>query len=288
LDTSTRPQAPGGQNPNKDLALRKFKTKMIETSILHEKVEFKTPTFAVGPNGRLTPAYLIRLLQEAAMVNTVRLKISSPELMAQRGLSWVLSRQRIDINRLPAIGDLVTVITAPSGFARGLQTFRDFHVVDESGATIITAATQWLLMDIHSRRLKPIPPPIAALEADLAPASAHLNRALGKISPPAEAENIREFTVAFHHLDFNNHLTNPVFSEFMLEPLGDQFLRQYTPKVLDIDYRLEARCGDVLIAQTSAQPAANDRSYRHALRRNGDLLATMASEWWEEEEVDPA
>ncbi|WP_273446788.1 acyl-[acyl-carrier-protein] thioesterase [Neolewinella agarilytica] len=251
---------------------------MITDSVLHEKVEFSIPAFAVGPSGRLTPAYLIRLLQEAAMINTVRLKISSPELMAEMGLSWVLRRQRINITRLPAMGTRVIVITAPSGFERRLQTFRDFHVLDEEGNMLLTAATQWLLMDVTSRRLKPIPPHIAALEADLAPAAAHLDRPLGKIKPPEAGGQTREFTVAYHQLDFNDHLTNPVFPELMLEPLGGHFLKRHTPTLLEVDYRLEARFGDPLVAQASAL-TSNGLLQRHALRREGDLLATMESHW---------
>jgi len=251
---------------------------MIESSILHEKVEFRIPAFAVGPNGRLTPAHLIRLLQEAAMVNTVRLKISSPELIASMGLSWVLRRQRINIDRLPDMGERVNIITAPSGFERGLQTFRDFHVLDQGGNTLITAATQWLLIDVNSRRLKPIPPHIAALEAHLAPASAHLDRPLGKIKPSEESGPSTTFTVAYHQLDFNNHLTNPVFPELMLEPLGGHFLERYTPKVLEIDYRMEARYGESLAAQAAAL-TSNGLVQRHALRREDQLLASMESHW---------
>lgn len=212
------------------------------------------------------------------MVNTVRLKISSPELMAEMSLSWVLRRQRININRLPAMGDRVTVITAPSGFERRLQTFRDFHVLDEEGNALLTAATQWLLMDVNSRRLKPIPPHIAALETDLAPAAAHLDRPLGKIKPPEEIGPTRVFTVAYHQLDFNDHLTNPVFPELMLEPLGVHFLKRYTPTLLEVDYRLEARYGESLVAQASAL-TSNGLLQRHALRREGELLATMESHW---------
>jgi len=221
------------------------------------------------------------MLQEAAMRNTVRLGISSPELIDAYGLSWVLRRQRINITRWPVMGEELTVITAPSGFARQLQTFRDFHLEDTSGKTIISAASQWLLMDVFSRRLKPIPPAIAVLETDLAPAAAHLERPTNKVPFPAQPTLNKYFEVAFGQLDFNDHLTNPVFPALMLEPLGHEHLTNRLPSSVDIMFHREARYGDQVeaLAGTIDHPL----HFAHALTRSDDTLATMHTRW---EEID--
>lgn len=220
------------------------------------------------------------MLQKAAMRNTVRLKISSPELIDTYGLSWVLRRQRIDAVRWPVLGEELTVVTAPSGFARNLQTFRDFHLEDATGQVIISAATQWLLMDVSTRRLKPIPPEIAALETNLAPAAAHLERPVSKIRPPLQPHLSKNFEVAFSQLDFNNHLTNPVFPELMLEPLGQDFLSTKLPVSTDIMFYREAHYGEQLEAVAGNFELQTNR-YDHALMRSNDTLATMHSSWKE-------
>lgn len=253
----------------------KQKRELLSTSKLHEVVPFQITASSVGPNGVLTVPHLVRLLQEAAMRNTVRLKISSPELIADNGLSWILRRQRIECLRLPEMGELVHVVTAPSGFARSLQTFRDFHLVDESGNTLAAACTQWLLMDIHSRRLRPIPDHIAALAADLAPAAAHLEPPTGKIKAPESPALETASAVAYYQLDFNKHLTNPVFPELMLEPLGADFLSERAPRLIDVDFRSEAHYGDVLTARVEVVDDHN----KHALYRGETLLATMETRW---------
>ncbi len=253
----------------------KQKRELLKTSSLHEVVPFRITASSVGPNGLLTIPHLIRLLQEAAMRNTVRLKISSPELIDQQGLSWILRRQRIDCLRLPAMGDLVKVVTAPSGFARRLQTFRDFHLVDDQGHTLAVACTQWLLLDINSRRLRPIPEHIASLINDLAPAAAHLDPPTGKIAAPAAPTQTITSRVAYYQLDFNKHLTNPVFPELMLEPLGAEFLAGRAPVKIDVDFRAEAHYGDSVTAMVEKE----DEGYRHALYRDDDLLATMTTSW---------
>lgn len=254
----------------------KQKRELFQSTTLAEVVPFRIAASTVGPDGRLTVPNLIRLLQEAAMRNTVRLKVSSPELIAAYGLSWILRRQSITCFELPAMGREVHVVTAPSGFARRLQTFRDFHLVDTAtDETLAVAATQWLLMDMESHRLRPIPPHIASLSDSLAPAAAHLEAPVGKVEPPAEPTSRTHSTVAYYQLDFNGHLTNPVFPELMLEPLGAAFLRTHAAQTIDVDFRAEARYGD----EITAEVARENGVYRHALRRGGDLLATMTSSW---------
>ncbi|MEO0731210.1 MAG: acyl-ACP thioesterase domain-containing protein, partial [Bacteroidota bacterium] len=213
----------------------------------------------------MTLPNLVRLFQEAAMRNTVRLGISSPELIASHGLSWVLRRQLIRCSDWPKMGEAVYVITAPSGFARKLLTYRDFHLYAADGNLLAAAVSEWLLIDLESRRPRPIPPHIASLETDLAPAAAHLDHPAGKVPPPATPESTFATRVAFSQLDFNDHLTNPVFPELMLEPLGADFLRHHLPRTIDISFQQEARYGDVL----EAIMAAAEDGYRHALLRDG-------------------
>lgn len=253
----------------------KQKVELLKQSTLHEVVPFRVAASSVGPNGLLTIPHLVRMLQEAAMRNTVRLKISSPELIAANGLSWILRRQRIQCLQLPKMGTSVSVVTAPSGFARRLQTFRDFHLVNDQGETLASACTQWLLMDIESRRLRPIPDHIAALSQDLAPAAAHLDPPTGKIAPPENPQQLTTSQVAYYQLDFNKHLTNPVFPELMLEPLGADFLAAKQPRLIDIDFRAEAHYGDSLTAKVEKQ----ETGCQHGLYRGDDLLATMQTVW---------
>lgn len=250
---------------------------MLSQSPLHEVVSFQVAASAIGPHGYLTLPHLIRLLQEAAMRNTVRLNISSPQMIERFGCSWVLRRQRVDCVRWPKLGEKLTILTAPSGFERKLQTFRDFHLRDQTGATIITATTQWLFMDISTRRLRPIPPVIADLKHHLAPAAAHLDRPDGKVPPPSKPISERDAKIAFYQLDFNDHLTNPVFPELMLEPLDHNFLRDHLPVQADIMFQREARYGDLVKAVTG--PEAESLHFGHALLRGKDQLATMRTTW---------
>ena len=213
------------------------------------------------------------------MRNTYTLGISTPTLVETHAVSWVLRRQRIICHRWPKLGDPVTVLTAPTGFDRGLLTYRDFHLLggnDAAGPPLISAVSEWLLMDVRSRRPRPIPPHIAALAEHLAPASAHLDRPVGQPRPPGEGAQKRAILIRYGMLDFNDHLTNPVFPELMLEPLGREFLLAHLPAEIDIAFKAEGRYGELVEAAAERDGSG---SGRHELRRGAEVLATMESRW---------
>lgn len=250
---------------------------MPPTSPLLERLPTRIAAATVGPHRYLTLPHLIRLFQEAALRNTDRLAISSGQLTDEHGLTWVLHRQLIEADAWPAIGEAVVVTTLPTSIDRRLITYRDFYLTRPDGHPLIRSTSAWSLMDVHSRRIRPIPDAVRARLGELPAATDHLPRPGDKPEPAAADAPARRFTVDFHHLDFNNHLTNPAFPELMLEPLGGEFLSTHLPRRADIAYQREARYGDALLAR--AAPAGPD-AYTHALQReDGNQLATMRTEW---------
>ncbi|WP_157974616.1 acyl-[acyl-carrier-protein] thioesterase [Lewinella sp. IMCC34183] len=251
---------------------------MVPASPLQETFNTRVAAASVGPHRYLTLPHLIRLFQEAALVNTDRLGISSERLTADHGLTWVLHRQVVDAERWPRLGDRVTVLTLPTHIERRLVSYRDFYLLDAKGHPIVRSTTAWSLMSLDARRIRPIPVEVSDRLAGLPPAGQHLTRPGDKPDPPGEPAAERTSRVTFAHLDFNNHLTNPAFPELMLEPLGAPFLSTHLPRHADITYHREARYGDYLTARSSA-PDAGD-AVGHALYRDeSELLAAMASRW---------
>ncbi len=243
---------------------------------LLERITSRILASAVGPRGLLTLPHLIRLFQEAAMQNTQRLGISTPALMDRHGLTWVLHRQEITATAWPGLGEAVTVITAPIRVNRQLVTIREFRLLDAAGRTLISSLSSWSVMHFDSRRIRPLPDEVLRLLPELPPPTGPAWPG-AKIPVPERTDHDRQFQVSFSHLDFNNHLTNPAFGELMIEPLGLDWLTTYLPKRADIAYHREARYGDALIAATSGTDPRS--TVRHTLRRDGDLLAIMETEW---------
>ena len=87
--------------------------------------------------GRLIMKSLCDLFNDVANVQTYALKIDVPTLNEQ-GLTWMLHKLHILINRMPEQGENVTLETWPSGIDR-LFAIRDFRMV--AGEEVLLRAT---------------------------------------------------------------------------------------------------------------------------------------------------
>jgi acyl-CoA thioesterase FadM len=117
-------------------------------------------TFEIDCNQQLTVPALVRLMQETAMQQVLELNISVWDL-EQYSLAWVLIRKRIDIERLPILGEKISIHSYPTGADR-VFTYRDFRVYDEAGLEIASACTTWLLMNTETRQMSRIPAELLA------------------------------------------------------------------------------------------------------------------------------
>lgn len=243
-------------------------------SPLQERLTFKVPAHACNARKQLRVPDLIRELQETALFSTLRLGVSVLDL-EPKGLGWVLLGQYVKLNRTPVLNEVCTVLTCPVGFER-VFTYRDFHILDALGNRIGHASTTWMLMDLKTRRMAPLPDWIKVLAEQVPPASEQLPRADYKLTPPATEENSRSFQVGHHQLDFNGHLTNPVYVEWMLEGLPLEVFANQELSELSVQYKQEARYGETVSVQITK---GHGDAYHHGLSLGGQPIASMQTTW---------
>lgn len=235
--------------------------------------EYKIRTYEIDRYKRVTVPALIQLMQEAAMQNVINIQLSVWDL-EPHNISWVLMRKDLKINNLPKLGEQISIVTHPAGFEK-FFTYRDFKVYNEQKELIATAATTWLLMDTKARRMTRIPEFIKSFEV---PAQEFLPHAGGKLPKFEQVDIQKNFTVGWHDLDFNEHLNNNIYLQWMLETVPDEVLLNCTLKRLEVQYRKEARWQDKIICET--QRLGNNR-FLHQLLKKEDRkeLASAVTEW---------
>lgn len=243
-------------------------------SPLQETLTFKVPAYACNARKQLSIPHLIREFQEAALLSTLRLGVSVLDL-EPKGIGWVLLGQYIKLDRTPQLNESCTIVTCPTGFER-VFTYRDFHLLDEQGKRIGTASTTWMLMDLKSRRMAQLPDFIKILGEKVPPKEEQLPRAGYKLNSLAQGADVRSFQVGHHQLDFNGHLTNPVYVEWMLEGLPAGVLANQELKELAIQFKQEARYGDTVSVQITK---GHGDLYHHGLLMDGKPLASMQTTW---------
>ena len=181
---------------------------------------FEARSYAVDAFGLLTAPALSGWLQEAAGRHADRLGVGVEPLQA-RGLTWVLARQAVVIDRPVAIGERAEVVTWPSGADR-LSALRDFEVrVD--GETRARAVTQSIVLDLATR--KPVRPG-SVLPLELVEEMDHVLPLPGGRPPiPDPVEVERPFTTRYRDIDRNRHVTNATYVEWACEAIPEAVWR---------------------------------------------------------------
>lgn len=237
---------------------------------------FPVRLFETDAHGVLSPAGLCDYLQEAAGNHAHSLGFSVAQLL-QKGLTWVLSRFRLRIERLPAAGETVRVRTWPAG-AEKLFARRDFEVLDGEGARIAAATSAWLILDISARRPVRIQTVFDPPDASRTPRA--LDLGFEKVPLPDAFDREIPVLVRLSDLDANAHANNARIAGWIVEGIGRDEWERGSLRELDIDFLAEAMAGDAVDSRAAARPGGQ---FLHSLVRRGDgkEIARACTTWVE-------
>lgn len=252
---------------------------MTDTPAIGISIPYTVQTYDIDHHRKMKVAALVRQMQEAAMQNVMELKVSVWD-MEEQHFSWVLLRKKLQVKRLPMIGEKLTFVTYPSGFER-VFTYRDFFVFDEKGEPIATSATTWLLLQTQTRRMvrtPEIPEFVLAYESQIPPAEDCLPRAEVNLPELKKIDTALSFRTGFHDLDFNGHLNNAFYIQWMLETLPDQILVEGKLQDLQIQYKVEAHWKDEIESELQKLSGGE---FLHSLKRKSDgkEIAIALTKW---------
>jgi acyl-ACP thioesterase len=234
---------------------------------------FEARSYAVDAFGLLTAPALSGWLQEAAGRHADRLGVGVEPLQA-RGLTWVLARQAVVVDRPVALGERAEVVTWPSGADR-LSALRDFEVrVD--GETRARAVTQWIVLDLATR--KPVRPG-SVLPLELVAEMDHVLPLPGgrpAIPDPVEVE--RPFTTRYRDIDRNRHVTNATYVEWACEAIPEAVWRSRRLRSFEAFFIAECLHGSRILSRSSA---VGDGLFVHSVVREEDRkeLARLRTSW---------
>jgi len=243
---------------------------------LHVREEtFCVRAYESGVNNHITlPAYC-NYLQEIAGNHAHALGLGIRELQ-DAGFTWMLSRLHLVIDAYAAWRENVHVRTWPAGLQGRLTALRDFEARGDGGNLLLKGVSEWLYVDLASRKIARLPQAFAALapagtpQVDVPSAE--------KIPDFAAAEWSSTLTVRHSDHDFNNHVNNAHYVEWALECLPDDWREKRRVRELDILYRTAAMWGDTIVSEAARE---SDTSVVHRIRRASDnaALAVARTAW---------
>ncbi len=238
--------------------------------------KFFIHTYEIDAAGRAHFLSLLNFLQDAAAGHASKLGFGVPDLV-KRGLTWVLSRYHVSIQRYPRFFDEVTVTTWPSGL-QGYFALRDFEMSDAKGP-FLAATTSWMLLSLQTKQ------PVKAedhLSADMVHPRRSLPDAFPTIPPLASAAREVRFRVSRRDLDMNRHVNNVVYIHWALEAVDDEVAAAKRPVDLEVSYRAEAFYNEEVVSRVGpAEEAGENAAFLHRIVRasDGAELARLRTRW---------
>jgi acyl-ACP thioesterase len=185
--------------------------------------------------GRAKPSVLLYLAQEAATGHCDLLRLDW-DTMASRHLFWAVIRTRVQINRLPVLGETVTVQTWPMPTTRTAYP-RAVSITDRDGNELVRIISLWVLMDTESRAM--VLPGKSGVDVVGQLRGCELT-APGSIAPAAGA-NTAVRRVGYTELDRNGHMNNTRYLDWVDDLLPASFHKEHPVREFTVCYLSEAR-----------------------------------------------
>ena len=179
-------------------------------------------TYECGPDGAASMASVCNYLQEAASLNAETLAFSKSDFEAAgENISWVLTRLKVRMTRFPRWGETVSILTFPRG-GRRIVAYRDFVLTGADGAELGRATSEWMLIDLASRKIVAIPDGVfAAANTVREPVFGEEPFAKLRWDCKAESPDALAFRARRGDIDLNGHVNNVHYVEWLMEGRPD-------------------------------------------------------------------
>jgi acyl-ACP thioesterase len=235
---------------------------------------FPVRSYEVDAFGLLSPQALAGYLQEIAGHHAEELGVGM-EALREKGQAWVLGRQRVEILRPIAEGEVLEVETWPSG-ANRLAALRDFVVRGRDGEAAARAVTAWFVLDLEARR--PLRPD-RVLDPRLHPEREHaLPPPDGRLPEVGSPELERRFEVRYRDIDRVMHVANACYLGWAAEAVPPDVWRERRLRSAEALYLAECRHGGAVLSRAAR---SGDGEFLRAVVReeDGKELARLRTAW---------
>lgn len=194
----------------------------------------------VSANKLLSISRLLSLCQELSIEDTTLLGVGKDKTL-DKGLLWVIGKQRYKINRLPEYDEEIELKSWPGDTLKAL--FPRYYQITKDDTILIEGIAIWSLIKKTTRNF------ILADDYNINIKGEKNGNELPfpkRLIPP-KVKNTKVLKADYSNCDLNGHLNNASYVSFILSLIPVSFLNKHTPKVLEIDYDKEIKLGQEVI-----------------------------------------
>jgi medium-chain acyl-[acyl-carrier-protein] hydrolase len=198
---------------------------------------------------------LFSYFQEIANLAASSLGLGIDTLQKGNGLAWVLTKIRVDVDRLPEWGEEITIDTWPLEPGK-LNFDRDYIVRDKNGKSIIRAISSWVIIDLKDRKLK------RANSLGFSYPTTILERAIegnfSRLKHTEILEDVYTKSIGYSDIDFNGHLNNSKYVDYIMDCFDVNEHQIYHATSIEVNFVHEALPGDNILLKKSLSHEQNN------------------------------
>lgn len=199
----------------------------------------------------LRSSSLINMLIQIAWHHAEKLGFGM-EFLHTNGLVWMLSRMHLKINSKPFWNSHLQLQTWPKGIHR-LFYLRDFEVSDKLNQTIAKATSEWLIIDLKTKRPKLYQPENNIFQENKNKHAIENN--VPNLKTPSSEFAIYNNRVVYSDIDLNNHLTTVRYVDWMMDTFELEYLEKSLCEDIVINFIREVPFGtEVIIKRFELSP----------------------------------
>ncbi len=166
---------------------------------------------------------LLRLVTDAA-VEDFNQRVMSYDILTEKGLGILVSRQSFRFHKMPVGNQKVTVKTWEEK-PEPLQFVRAYEIFDtETKESLVSGISTWLLVDLTKRRIMRIKDFTLREEPNIQ--TEHNCFPAAKITLPENMEKLLERPIWYSDIDGNGHMNNARYGAFVIDSLPQEYQKK--------------------------------------------------------------
>lgn len=220
---------------------------------------------------KMGPAEAFGLFQDIATEHSQYMNADYDAMRTKSNVFWVITKTRMHFNREPEFFENVTVKSWPNA-PTSLTGNRNYVIIGEDGKAAVTAVSEWVLIDIDTRRLRRFNSTCYPIDEE------HISDTL--FDTPFhriqcdhdEADYVYSHTVRASDTDIAGHTNNTVYCRLMLDAFPASFFKENAITDFEVRYAIESKEGDTLKIYKKEE----DKTYHLAVKNSDGKVIVSA------------
>lgn len=194
---------------------------------------------------KMGPVEAFGLFQDIATEHSQFMNADYNTMRDQSNTFWVITKTRIHFNREPMFFEDITVTSWPNA-PTALTGNRNYVVTGADGKPAITAVTEWVLLDMETRRLRRFSSTCYPINEE------HISDTLFETPFHRIQCDFDDQDFVYSHVvrasdtDIAGHTNNTVYCRLMLDAFPASFFRENAITDFEVRYSIESKEGDKL------------------------------------------